>query len=167
MFRGAPANPYDEVVTKATDEAQTSENWSVLIEVCDKVMSDKTPNGPRDCIASIQKRLQHRNANVQLFCLTLTEALVKNTNENLHKEVSSRAFMKVLSGLVQDRYTHDKVKNRILQCLKSWSDDFHGKVNLGLVEETVEELKLKGHTHEEESEAVTHLVSLMFICRSI
>ncbi|KAH9821608.1 hypothetical protein DFH28DRAFT_950030 [Melampsora americana] len=156
MFRGAPVNPYDEVVIKATDEAQTSENWSVFIEVCDKVMSDKTSNGPRDCIASVQKRLQHRNANVQLFCLTLTEALVKNTNENLHKEVSSRAFMKVLSGLVQDRYTHEKVKKRILQCLKSWSDDFHGKVNLGLVEETVEELKSKGYQHEEETEPVTH-----------
>lgn len=156
MFRGAPVNPYDEVVIKATDEAQTSENWSVFIEVCDKVMSDKTPNGPRDCIASVQKRLQHRNANVQLFCLTLTEALVKNTNENLHKEVSSRAFMKVLSGLVQDRYTHEKVKKRILQCLKSWSDDFHGKVNLGLVEETVEELKSKGYQYEEETEPVTH-----------
>ncbi|KAG0145776.1 hypothetical protein CROQUDRAFT_133564 [Cronartium quercuum f. sp. fusiforme G11] len=156
MFRGTPANPYDEIVIKATDEAQTSENWSVLIEVCDKVISDKTPTGPRDCIASVQKRLQHRNANVQLFCLTLTEALVKNTNENLHKEVSSRAFMKVLSGLVQDRYTHEKVKKRILQCLKSWSDDFHGRVNLGLVEETVEELRAKGYKHEEEIEPTTH-----------
>ncbi|OAV94974.1 hypothetical protein PTTG_06952 [Puccinia triticina 1-1 BBBD Race 1] len=156
MFRGTPPNPYDEVVLKATDEAQTSENWSLFIQVCDKVLTDTSPTGPRDCIASIQKRLQHRNANVQLFCLTLTESLVKNTNENLHKEVSSRAFMKVLSGLVLDRYTHEKVQKRILQCLKSWVDDFHGKPHLGLVEETVEELKEKGHQHEEELPTATH-----------
>ncbi|KAA1082446.1 ESCRT-0 subunit protein hse1 [Puccinia graminis f. sp. tritici] len=156
MFRGTPPNPYDEVVLKATDEAQTSENWSLFIQVCDKVLTDTSPTGPRDCIASIQKRLQHRNANVQLFCLTLTESLVKNTNENLHKEVSSRAFMKVLSGLVLDRYTHEKVQKRILQCLKSWVDDFHGKPHLGLVEETVEELKEKGHQYEEEPPPATH-----------
>jgi len=156
MFRGTPANPYDEVVLKATDEAQTSENWSLFIQVCDKVLTDTSPTGPRDCIAAIQKRLQHRNANVQLFCLTLTESLVKNTNENLHKEVSSRAFMKVLSGLVLDRYTHEKVHNRILQCLKSWVDDFHGKPQLGLVEETVEELKEKGHQYEEEPPPPSH-----------
>ncbi|PLW10528.1 hypothetical protein PCANC_04326 [Puccinia coronata f. sp. avenae] len=156
MFRGTPANPYDEVVLKATDEAQTSENWSLFIQVCDKVLTDTSPTGPRDCIASIQKRLQHRNANVQLFCLTLTESLVKNTNENLHREVSSRAFMKVLSGLVLDRYTHEKVQKRILQCLKSWVDDFHGKPHLGLVEETVEELKEKGHQYEEEHPPSSH-----------
>ncbi|KAI7935298.1 hypothetical protein MJO28_016825, partial [Puccinia striiformis f. sp. tritici] len=155
MFRGSPANPYDEVVLKATDEAQTSENWSLFIQVCDKVLTDTTPNGARDCIGAIQKRLQHRNANVQLFCLTLTESLVKNTNENLHKEVSSRAFMKVLSNLVTDRYTHEKVKKRILQCLKSWAEDFNGKPQLGLVEETVDELKEKGHQYQEEEETST------------
>ncbi|MBW0511895.1 hypothetical protein O181_051610 [Austropuccinia psidii MF-1] len=156
MFRGTPPNPYDDIILKATDEAQTSENWSLFIEICDKVMTDTTPTGPRDCIAAIQKRLQHRNANVQLFCLTLSECLVKNTNENLHKEVSSRSFMKVLSSLVIDRYTHEKVKKRILQCLKSWSDDFHGNANLGLVEETVEDLKAKGHQYEEETSPSTH-----------
>lgn len=64
--------------------------------------------------------------------------------------------MKVLSGLVLDRYTHERVKKRILQCLKSWVDEFHGKPYLGLVEETVEELKEKGHQYEEESTSGTH-----------
>ncbi|CAH7676771.1 hypothetical protein PPACK8108_LOCUS11867 [Phakopsora pachyrhizi] len=153
MFRGSPSNPYDDIVIRATDESQTSENWSLFIEVCDKTLNDKTPTGPRECIASIQKRLQHRNANVQLLSLTLTESLVKNTNENLHRELASRAFMKVLSALVLDRYTHEKVKKRVLQCLKSWSDEFHGKLNLGLVEETLEDLKSKGFKYEDDFEA--------------
>ncbi|POV97909.1 hypothetical protein PSTT_14772, partial [Puccinia striiformis] len=147
-------NPYDEVVLKATDEAQTSENWSHSSNMRQST-NRYYPNGARDCIGAIQKRLQHRNANVQLFCLTLTESLVKNTNENLHKEVSSRAFMKVLSNLVTDRYTHEKVKKRILQCLKSWAEDFNGKPQLGLVEETVDELKEKGHQYQEEEETST------------
>lgn len=144
MFRSGQPNAYDDLVVKATDETQTSENWGVLIEICDHVVSDKSASGPRDCIASLQKRLQHRSANVQLYCMTLAEALVKNCGEKVHKEVASRSFMNALAAIVQGRNTHDKVKKRVLQCLKSWREDFKGNANLGLVEETEQDLASKG-----------------------
>lgn len=35
MFK--PANPYDDLVAKATDENLTSENWELNLDVTDKV----------------------------------------------------------------------------------------------------------------------------------
>lgn len=37
------------------------------MEVCDKVTSD--PNGAKEAVQSLIKRLAHRNANVQLYTL--------------------------------------------------------------------------------------------------
>lgn len=70
MFSRATLNPMDEPVNKATDENLTSENWELILGVCDKVDSD-TENGARNAIIAIQKRLGHRNANVQLFSLSV------------------------------------------------------------------------------------------------
>jgi len=52
---------------KATDENLTSEDWGAIMEVCDKASSD--PNGPKEAVQSLIKRLAHRNANVQLYTL--------------------------------------------------------------------------------------------------
>lgn len=52
---------------KATDENLTSEDWGAIIEVCDKVSGD--PNGAKEAVQSMIKRLAHRNANVQLYTL--------------------------------------------------------------------------------------------------
>ena len=66
---------------KATDENLTSENWELILEVCDKVdakpeegyvrFAGGTNNRPKDAIAAVMKRLVHRNANVQLYSLTV------------------------------------------------------------------------------------------------
>lgn len=37
------------------------------MEVCDRVSGD--PNGPKEAVQSLIKRLAHRNANVQLYTL--------------------------------------------------------------------------------------------------
>jgi hypothetical protein len=61
MFKSAPANPYDDIVgeyiravtlspldthppphnkVKATDETLTSENWEIILNLCDKVQDE-------------------------------------------------------------------------------------------------------------------------------
>jgi hypothetical protein len=52
---------------KATDENLTSENWEYIMDVCDRVTGEE--NGAKDAVASMIKRLAHRNANVQLYTL--------------------------------------------------------------------------------------------------
>jgi signal transducing adaptor molecule len=60
----------------------------------------------RNVIAAILKRLAHRNPNVQLYSLTLTESLSKNCNKELHSELASRAFTQALERLITDRVRH-------------------------------------------------------------
>jgi signal transducing adaptor molecule len=59
--------PTNVIAAKATDENSTSEDWGAILEVCDKVTTD--PNGPKEVVQSMIKRLAHRNANVQLYTL--------------------------------------------------------------------------------------------------
>ena len=55
---------------KATDENLTSEDWGKIMEVCDRVQTD--PNGSKEAVQSMIKRLAHRNANVQLYTLEVS-----------------------------------------------------------------------------------------------
>ena len=57
----------------------------------------------RNVIAASLKRLAHRNPNVQLYTLTLIEALSKNCGVEVHREIASRAFTQALEKLVTDR----------------------------------------------------------------
>lgn len=52
---------------------------------------------------AILKRLNYRNANVQLYALALAEALTKNCGVELHREIASRSFTQGLEKIVMDR----------------------------------------------------------------
>ena len=90
MFR-AP-NPFEELVNKATDENLTTENWELNLELCDRLASNDESDA-RKCIAAIQKRVVHRNANVQLYAITLTDTLSKNCGDAIHHEIASRCLL--------------------------------------------------------------------------
>jgi signal transducing adaptor molecule len=103
---------------KATDETLTGENWEIILNLCDKVQDEGeqgsvsrhlyspimlTFASARNVIAAVLKRLAHRNPNVQLYSLTLTESLSKNCGKDLHSEIASRAFTQALERLITDR----------------------------------------------------------------
>lgn len=149
MFKAA--NPYDDIVTKATDENLTSENWLYNLDVCDKVSNESSvadrETGARNCVAAILKRLVHRSANVQLFSLTLCDALSKNCGVQARRELASRSFMGTVERVVLDRNTHAKVKEKATELLKTWSNEWSSEeeeADLGMVKETIDSLKAKG-----------------------
>ncbi|KAK8065959.1 hypothetical protein PG997_012706 [Apiospora hydei] len=144
MFRAAAPSPYDEAIAKATDENLTSEDWGAIIEVCDKVSSD--PNGPKEAVQSIIKRLAHRNANVQLYTLELGNALSQNCGKEMHRELASRAFTDALLKLANDRNTHQQVKAKILERMKDWSDMFSKDADLGIMYDAYFRLKQNNPT---------------------
>ncbi|GAA6054704.1 hypothetical protein JCM3770_000039 [Rhodotorula araucariae] len=148
MF-GRPANPYDEVVSKATDEKQTEINWEVALAVCDKV-NDQGEPGARNCIAALQKRFTHRSANVQLFSLTLATALVNNCGPSVHREISGKAFTQALTRLINDRTTHDTVKKEALKQIETWVKEHPNNSDFDLLVETYETLKRQGHNFHPE-----------------
>ncbi|KAE8222911.1 hypothetical protein CF319_g3971 [Tilletia indica] len=150
MFK--TANPYDEPVTKATDENLTSEDWEANLDVCDKV-SGEGEQGARNCIAAIQKRLAHRSANVQLHALILTDALSKNAGVNAHREIASRSFSQTLVRLATDRNTHDSVKRKAYSLVKEWTREYGTDPDLGIIQETYTALqKQLGHRFDEVAE---------------
>ena len=103
MFR--TPNPFEELVNKATDENLTTENWDLNLALCDRLASNDESDA-RKCLSAIQKRISNRNANVQLYAITLTDTLSKNCGDAVHHEIASRAFMQTLSKVVQDPNTH-------------------------------------------------------------
>ncbi|EIW65817.1 hypothetical protein TREMEDRAFT_36025 [Tremella mesenterica DSM 1558] len=143
MFSAAP-NPYDELVGKATDENLASEDWALNLEVCDKVLSEGQ-NGSRQAVAALQKRLAHRNPNVQLYALELANTLAQNCGKSLLEELSSRNWTSALDRLVNDRTTNALVKKKALAYIKAWAKQFEdtGDPNLGLMGELYDQLRAK------------------------
>ncbi|KAJ3980365.1 hypothetical protein F5890DRAFT_1557764 [Lentinula detonsa] len=147
MFGGGGINPYDDIVAKTTDENLTSENWELILNLCDKV-SDEGNEGARHVLSSLLKRLSHRNPNVQLYTLSLADALSKNCGLIVNREIASRAFTSGLEKLVTDRNTHDKVKKRALGLVKEWTEEWEGQDELGIMEECYLALKKKNYNFD-------------------
>ncbi len=57
-------------------------------------------------INALLKRLAHRNPNVQLYTLSLTDALSKNCGILVNREIASRAFTQGLEKIVTDRVSY-------------------------------------------------------------
>ncbi|KAF8210778.1 hypothetical protein K438DRAFT_1916531 [Mycena galopus ATCC 62051] len=146
MFGGATTNPYDDIVVKTTDEHLTSENWELILNLCDKV-TDEGPDGAHNVVAALLKRLTHRNPNVQLYALSLAEALSKNCGIELHRELASRAWTAGLERVVTDRNTHDKVRTRALGLVAQWTAEFADDSTLGVMGECYEALKAKNYKY--------------------
>ncbi|CAO3691290.1 unnamed protein product [Rhizopus stolonifer] len=136
-------NPFDESVVAATDENLTGENWELILTVTDK-LSRASPESARDCVAAVEKRLNNRNPNVQLYALALTESLVKNCDLVVHREISSRLFTNTLVKLINDRAVHSKVKVQILELIQMCSFEFRADSTLGLMNEVYQSLRSEG-----------------------
>ncbi|KAF9907339.1 ESCRT-0 subunit protein hse1 [Lobosporangium transversale] len=138
MFR--PANPFDEIVANATSETLTSENWDLILSICEKV-NRSSDNAGRDCFAAIQKRLYNKNANVILYSLTLCESLAKNCGLKAQREISSRAFTTLLVKILNEKTTHPAVRQRILELIQQWAFEFRADPSLGIMDETYQQLR--------------------------
>ncbi|WVF65387.1 hypothetical protein IAT40_000114 [Kwoniella sp. CBS 6097] len=149
MFSTA-TNPYDELIVKATDENLASEDWALNMEVCDKV-GGEGQNGARQAVAALQKRLSHRNPNVQLYALELANTLAQNCDKELLGELSSRNWTSATDRLINDRATAAPVKKKALLFVKAWAKQLEdtGDPNLGLMGELYDQLRAKNFTFDE------------------
>jgi hypothetical protein len=127
------------ILVRATDENLTSENWEYILDVCDRVSASSS--GPQQAIASLIKRLAHRNANVQLYTLELANALSQNCGSALHRELASRAFTDALLRLAGDRTTHAQVKQKVLERMGAWTEEFGRNPELGIMEQAYMKLR--------------------------
>lgn len=136
------ASVFDHDIEKVTDEKNTTENWGLIMEICDKVGT--TPNGPKECLRAIVKRLNHNVPHVAMQALTVLDACVSNCGRIFHLEVASREFESDIKKLLGGKL-HQKVEEKLRLLLKKWAEgDFKSDPQLSLIPSLYNNLKLAG-----------------------
>ncbi|KAL3889024.1 hypothetical protein ACJMK2_001382 [Sinanodonta woodiana] len=151
--------PFDADVEKATSEMNTTENWALILEICDKVQ--RTTNGARDCLRSVIKRLNHKVPYVAMQALTLLDACISNCGREFHLEVCSRDFVSECRTLIGQK-AHPKVAQRLRFLIKKWAEmtDFKDEPAMNILPSFYESLKKEGADFSDPDSSVKKTTTL-------
>ncbi|KAF9425969.1 Vacuolar protein-sorting-associated protein 27 [Podila epigama] len=136
----------DELIDKATSENLPSgtEDLALNLEICDQIRSKQV--SPKDAAKALKRRISHKNPNVQLLALGLTDVCVKNGGQHFLVEIASREFMDNLASILKaPAGINPEVKTRLLGLIQTWGNLFRGKRGLGYVCDTYMILQHEGY----------------------
>ncbi|KAF9107526.1 Vacuolar protein-sorting-associated protein 27 [Mortierella sp. GBA35] len=138
-------SPIDELVDKATSEnlPAGTEDLALNLEICDQIRSKQV--SPKDATKALKRRISHKNPNVQLLALGLTDVCVKNGGQHFLVEVASRDFIDNLTSILKAPGVNPEVRKKILALIQTWGRLFLSKRGLGYVSDTYQILKHEGY----------------------
>ncbi|SPO35708.1 related to VPS27 - vacuolar protein sorting-associated protein [Pseudozyma flocculosa] len=122
LWSGWGADPFSEQVEKATSELLPAgqEDIALNLDICDQVRAKQVQ--PKQAMQVIKRRVSHKNPNVVLLALGLTDICIKNGGDHFLQEVASREFMDNLVSVLQNPagVNHD-VKAKALGLIQNWA----------------------------------------------
>ncbi|KAJ3366473.1 ESCRT-0 subunit protein hse1 [Allomyces javanicus] len=136
------ANEIRDMVDAATSENLVTDDWAMIMDICDRI--EQVDNGPRTGVLAIAKRIPHKNQNVVLHALTLTEALVKNCGVSVQHEISSRPFTEVLVKKLTASDISPKLQQKILQLIQFCADEYKSDPSLAYMADVRDRLAAQG-----------------------
>ncbi|XP_034945376.1 signal transducing adapter molecule 2 [Chelonus insularis] len=143
------SSPFDTDVEKATSEKNTSEDWALILEICDAV--GNSPQKAKECLKAIVKRLNAQDPHIVIQAITLLDACSSNCGKNFHLEIASREFEGELKKLLTRN--QQKIVDKTKSLLKKWAEeDFKNDPQLHLIPSLYNKLKSEGYDFSHLSE---------------
>ncbi|XP_072937263.1 signal transducing adapter molecule 1 [Epargyreus clarus] len=124
------SSPFDQDVERATSENNTSEEWGLILEICDRAGASAA--AARDCLRAVLRRLAHADPHVQVHAATLLDACVANCGRAFLLEVASRDFELEFRRLLAR--AQPAVAARLRALLRKWAEgEFRDDPQLDLI----------------------------------
>uniref|UniRef100_A0A673LL20 ADP-ribosylation factor-binding protein GGA3-like n=1 Tax=Sinocyclocheilus rhinocerous TaxID=307959 RepID=A0A673LL20_9TELE len=116
---------------KATHPTNRQEDWEYIIGFCDQI--NKELEGPQIAVRLLVHKI-HSQEWEALQALTVLEACMKNCGQRFHNEIARYRFLNELIKVVSPKYMGDsvseKVKNKIIEMLYSWTVAFPNEAKI-------------------------------------